>query len=88
MDNKDGVWTEEEVKGFVCEHLCNSKTGEFDFKPLLLNTHRETPQSPKLAEAVSLMREQGYVEVNKPNYDHYWVKLNGSGKRMCKEFKG
>ena len=85
MVDKDDVWADKSVANFIWKHLCNADTDRFDFKPLLLDTHRNTPGSPQLTRAVSRMQEHGYVTVEKPNYDHYWVELNGSGKKICKK---
>lgn len=85
MSKKNGDWEVVEVKNFIWKRLCKSETGRFDFAPLLLDHKRETPSSPKFAEIVGQMKEQGYLTDNRPNYGHYWLKLKASGKSKCED---
>ncbi len=85
MVRKNGNWEDDEVRGFIWKHLCNSKVGRFDFAPLLFNPEEETPGSPRFSKVLAQMEEKDYVTDKRPNYGHYWVKLKGSGKRKCQE---
>lgn len=85
MSKKNGEWEVVEVKHLIWKRLCKSETGRFDFAPLLLDAKRDSPGSPKFAETVDQMKEQGYITDNRPNYGHYWLKLKVAGKSKCEE---
>lgn len=85
MPGTNNNWEVVEVKDFIWRRLCQSETGRFDFAPLLFDLKRKSPGSPKFAETVDQLKKQGYLTVNRPNYGHYWLTLNPSGKAKCEK---
>ena len=85
MVKEDGKWDEAEIKNFIWKHLCKSENNRFDFAPLLFDVHRDAPTEPKFTEIVHGMKQRGYITDNRPNYGHFWVELEGSGRKKCEE---
>ena len=88
MSKADEEWEVARVKALIWKRLCESDDGKFDFAPLLFDVDSGGPSSLIFSETVDLMKRHGYVTDNRPNYGHYWVKLNGNGQKKCKEQVG
>ncbi|MFB6290922.1 MAG: hypothetical protein ABEJ25_04250 [Candidatus Bipolaricaulia bacterium] len=84
MTRESKKWEIVEVKNLIWKKLCRSKNGKVDFAPLLFDVKKGTPSSPTFTKTVDLMKRQGYVTDDRPNYGHYWVELKRNGQKKCK----